>query len=525
MAALPIELYRVAEVREIEHAAIEKHGIDAATLMKRAGEFAYDVLLESFDQAVSIAIVCGKGNNGGDGFVLATLLNQDDFEVIVYSLCDIEELPTVAKQAAKACKKQGIEISRFSPEADFEVDLIVDAILGIGLQGPAKDEALQAIQAVNKSDSEVLALDTPSGLDVDKGCVPGEAIFATATATFLGVKPGLMTGAGKAHAGDLYFTDLKVPEEIYEDIKESAYRLDKEDIKEALGLRLLDVHKGDFGHVLIVGGDYGMSGAVRMAAEAALRAGAGLVSVVTRSEHVSAIVASRPEIMCCGMNSAEDLQPLLEKATVIVIGPGLGNSSWSQEMFNKVLSTDLPLLVDASALTLLAKQSTQRNNWILTPHPGEAARLLESETKTIQNDRFQAVQQLQQRYGGVCVLKGAGTLVQVADENPDVCYAGNPGMATAGMGDVLSGIIGGLMAQDLSLEKAARVGVMLHALAGDLAAEEGERGMLATDLMPHIRSLVNPEQGEEELIDGDGNVLEDLDLKAFFDRKGLHLVK
>lgn len=256
--------------------------------------------------------------------------------------------------------------------------------------------------------------------------------------------------------------------------------------------RVRDGHKGLYGHVLVIGGDYGYSGAVRMAAEAALRVGAGLVSVVTRSEHALSLNVMRPEIMCHGYHSAKDLQALMSKATVIVVGPGIGQSRWSTTLFKWALKTKKPLIVDADALNLLAKKPKKRSNWILTPHPGEAARLLKAKAATIQNNRLFAIDKLQQRYGGVCVLKGAGTLVMGPDEHPMICEAGNPGMATAGMGDILSGIIGGFAAQDMPILTAAKLGVLVHATAGDLAAKEGgERGMIATDLLPYLRRLVN----------------------------------
>jgi len=250
-------------------------------------------------------------------------------------------------------------------------------------------------------------------------------------------------------------------------------------------------HKGDYGHVLVVGGDHGMAGAVRLAGEAAARVGSGLVSVATRLDHAAVIAAARPELMCHGVECARDLCVLLQRASVVAIGPGLGQSAWARELLAALLQTHSPLVVDADALNLLAQEPTRRDHWILTPHPGEAARLLDMTTGQIQADRLYAVQALQQRYGGVCVLKGAGSLV-CASGSIAICEAGNPGMASGGMGDVLTGIIAGLLAQGLSLVDAACAGVYIHAKAGDRAAQEGERGLLASDLMPHLRQLVNP---------------------------------
>jgi NAD(P)H-hydrate epimerase len=256
-----------------------------------------------------------------------------------------------------------------------------------------------------------------------------------------------------------------------------------------LSPRKKEAHKGDFGHVLIVGGDYGTAGAARLAGEAALRTGAGLVSVATRPEHAYAMAGSCPELMCHGVVRVSDLDALLERATIVVVGAGLGQGIWSRALFNHVLQTDLPLIVDADGLNLLARKHDKRENWILTPHPGEAARLLECSSADIQKDRPGAIKELQDIYGGTIVLKGAGTLVLGSSQSLMICEAGNPAMATAGMGDVLTGLLGGLLAQKLSLEEAACLGVCMHAAAGDRAAEGCERGLMAHDLLTYLKDL------------------------------------
>ncbi len=262
--------------------------------------------------------------------------------------------------------------------------------------------------------------------------------------------------------------------------------------KSLLAPRSRDAHKGLFGHILILGGDYGMAGAVRMAGEAALRVGAGLVSVATRPEQVTAILNGRPELMVHGIKKSSELKPLLAKATVIVLGPGLGQSTWSKQLFRQALAASQPKVIDADGLNLLARQPKKSDDWILTPHPGEAARLLNSNIKTVQIDRVATIKQLQQKYHGVIVLKGAGSLV-CSPQHLRICHAGNPGMASGGMGDVLSGVIGGLLAQSFNLQQAAELGVYSHAHAADLAAKQhGERGLLASDLMPYLRELMNP---------------------------------
>lgn len=272
--------------------------------------------------------------------------------------------------------------------------------------------------------------------------------------------------------------------------------LDLKKLLRFLPLRERTAHKGMFGHVLVIGGDTGMGGAVAMAAEAAARTGAGLTSAATQPAHVAAILARRPEIMVTGVTSGQELEPLLARPSLLVVGPGLGRSAWSEQMLQQATLCGLPMVLDADGLNMLAAgrvvREPKRDNWILTPHPAEAARLLGTTTAEIQQDRPAAVQALQQRYGGVAVLKGAGTLVCGADGTVSICNGGNPGMASGGMGDVLSGIIGGLLAQGLKAMDAACLGVCLHAEAADIAAKQGERGLLASDLITHLQTLVNP---------------------------------
>lgn len=262
------------------------------------------------------------------------------------------------------------------------------------------------------------------------------------------------------------------------------------EVKEGLPQRKKDTHKGDFGHVLVIGGDYGMAGAVRLAAEAAARVGAGLVSVGSRPEHRDIVTAVRPELMCHAISNQSELSSLINKASVMVLGPGLGQSDWSRMLCQTAVNVGLPMVVDADGLNWLSQHPSNKDNWILTPHPGEAARLLAAPNQEVQTNRIKAVEQIQKKYGGVCVLKGCNTLVK--GHQLGICHAGNPGMASGGMGDVLSGIIAGLVAQSVSLEAAARVGVWLHATAADLAAKKwGERGLLALDLLPYVRELIN----------------------------------
>jgi NAD(P)H-hydrate epimerase len=297
------------------------------------------------------------------------------------------------------------------------------------------------------------------------------------------LKQGLFTGYAADYCGEIFYASLAVPDTIFQAVTSSVVRV----VKIPLPRRDRCSHKGNYGHVLIVGGDWGYSGAARLAGEAALRAGAGLVSVATRTEHAGLMNLNRPELMCHGVETAGQLARLFEKASVVVIGPGLGQSDWAIELFTATLKAQKPLIIDADGLNLLARSPVTNPDWILTPHPGEASRLLSCSTAEIQHDRFASVSALQANYGGIAILKGAGTLIASGDEIA-VSTTGNPGMASGGMGDVLAGVIAALLAQGLSLKNAAQQGVYRHGQAADLAAgQDGERGLLASDLMPYLR--------------------------------------
>jgi len=347
---------------------------------------------------------------------------------------------------------------------------------------------IDAVGYICPIDLEVVCL-WKQATNADNGQVMGAAVRADLTVAFIGLNRGLFTGQAPEYTGEVVFDDLQVDEGCYQEVLSEASLIPGE-VLNYLHPRPRTLHKGACGHVLVIGGNHGMPGAAILAARAALRTGAGLVSVATRPEHVDAVVASQQELMVSGIEDAMALKPLLAKASAVVIGPGLGQDDWASSLLNKVLETRLPVVVDAYALNLLAADPTHAENWILTPHAGEAAHLLARKVDEINTDRFSAVRQLQHQFGGIAVLKGAGTLV--ADSRIKVCHHGNPGMATAGMGDVLCGIIAALVAQGLSHMHAAELGVWLHARAGDMEAElRGERGLVATDLLPHIRQILN----------------------------------
>ncbi len=487
--SLPHALYRAERVRALDQAAIAE-GVPAAELMERAGREAYRVLTELWPGPRAITVLCGGGNNAGDGYVLARLALADRRAVRVLALRDPESLRGDALEMAKAFRDTGGVVEPFDRLAPG-TEVIVDALLGTGLEREVTGRWADAIRAVNGHPGPVLAIDIPSGLDADTGAILGEAIQATATVTFIGLKPGLFTGNGPDCCGRIHFSALQVPARIYSRALADARRIDWAARRAQLAPRQRSAHKGHFGHVLIIGGAPGMAGAARLAGEAALRTGAGLVTVATHPNHAPWLGLGRPELMCRGIGDSRELHALLEPAGVLAIGPGLSQQPWGRELWAAAIAQRMPLVVDADALNLLAASPQHREDWVLTPHPGEAARLLGGSTREVQHDRFAAVTALRQRYGGVIVLKGAGTVIDGPTPRPPaVCSGGNPGMASGGTGDALTGIIAALIAQGLDPEEAAEVGVCLHAAAGDAAAEQGERGLLASDLIAQLRPVL-----------------------------------
>jgi ADP-dependent NAD(P)H-hydrate dehydratase / NAD(P)H-hydrate epimerase len=487
----PQPLFRVEHVRAIDQLAIAEHGVSGYELMGRAGKAAFDLLLKIWPSSKIIGIACGPGNNGGDGYVLACLLKHHGLEVKIIILPGGTPHTEDAGRAYDKWRTLDERVEVFD-EPLPRVDLWVDAIYGIGLSRPPHGAAQALIERINASGIPILALDVPSGLNADAGYALGACIVATHTLSFVAAKRGLYTGDAREHCGILHHDALALRASVQTHFAPAACLLRAENLASALAPRHANAHKGEYGHVLCVGGEVGMGGAVRLCAEAALRVGAGLASVATRTEGVSALVAARPEAMTHAVENAQDLLPLIANADVIAVGPGLGQNAWGKALFDCTIASNKTLILDADALNLLAQQPQQITQAILTPHPGEAARLLGITNHEVQANRYDAIDALVKKYQCVVVLKGAGTLVAAPNEITRVIDAGNPGMATGGMGDVLTGVIAGLHAQKFSLFDAASFGALLHGLAGDAAAGVGgERGLLPSDLFPHLRRLVN----------------------------------
>ncbi|MBX3708194.1 MAG: NAD(P)H-hydrate dehydratase [Gammaproteobacteria bacterium] len=492
MQPAKILIYQAQQIREFERLALERFNLTGQVLMQRAGEAAFVFLRQRWPQAQKIAVFCGGGNNGGDGYVLASHAKQQGIEVVIWQVGSQDHMQEEARKALEICRQLKIQISYFDEKINLQsVDVIVDAICGIGARSDLREDILVVIEKIHAAHVPVLSMDIPTGIDADTGKILGKAVQATATMTFIGLKLGLLTGSGIAHTGELICHDLQLPAELFLSVEPIAEKICLNAYAAYLKPRLRDWHKGLSGHVVIIGGELGYSGAPRMAAEAALRVGAGLVSVATRPENALMMNITRPEIMCHGVSTAKELDSLLEKADVVVLGPGMGQSVWGKMLWEYTCQQSIPLVIDADGLNLLSQSNKFNENWVLTPHPGEAGRLIGITPDEIQQDRLAAARAINKRYGGICVLKGAGSIVIVPHSVPAICAEGNPGMASAGMGDVLSGVIGGLMAQGISMDEASTLGVCMHAMAGDLAAKDGERGMIATDLMPYLRYLSN----------------------------------
>lgn len=477
------KLYTTKQIRSIEAQIMQD--VDEWTLMQKAAEAVYQFICQNFPSSTSYICVVGGGNNGGDALTVAAMLKGAGKPVEVRMVSQRERLTGSAAKAAEKAESSGLKLLPFDKSEAISTNaLIIDGLLGIGLSSPCREPAVSAIQWINQQPCAVVSVDLPSGLNADTGCIMGAAVEADYTVTLIGAKIGLYTADGPDCAGEVRIERIGADAILADNtaIAETLYLSDFH-----LRARKRNVHKGQFGHVLVIGGNEGMAGAAAMVSLAAMRTGAGLVSAVVRRLNMTAILPIVPEAMVYGLDEAKIPKDLLERATVIVVGPGLGDDDWARSCFNQTMKANKVTVIDASALHLLAESDHQQStHHVLTPHPGEAGILLDVPTTEIQSDRLSAIRKLQKQYGGTCVLKGVGTLI--SDGNGiRVCQYGNPGMATAGMGDVLSGIIAAMLAQGMSQNQASQYGVLLHALAGDEAAKRyGEVSMIARDVIAMI---------------------------------------
>lgn len=483
----PDALYSAAQVRALD-AQLIAAGTTGFELMQRAARATWRAIVRHWPDASELTVLAGHGNNAGDGYLVATLARRAGWSVRVLTVGEPRRLQGDAANAHAEAVAVGVPVEPWSDESDLR-GVLLDALLGTGLSGEVREPYVRAIDTINVSGLPVAAVDIPSGLCADTGRVLGTAVTADLTVTFIGLKLGLFTGDAADRVGELIFNDLHADPDIVEAAPATARLLQPANLP-GLTPRARTSHKGKFGHVLLIGGDRGFGGAIQMSAESALRCGAGMVSMATRNEHVSAALTRLPEVMVQGTHSANQLMGLLEQVSVLVVGPGLGQAAWGRSLLSAAANASLPQVWDADALNLLSSGAVSLPaHCVITPHPGEAARLLGISTAQVQADRPAAAHALSKQYAATVILKGAGSLIASPDGRLSVCSQGHPAMATAGLGDVLAGVVGALLAQGMDGFDAACLAVWLHANAGAQAGQSG-RGLAATDLIPAIRQLL-----------------------------------
>ncbi len=497
--SLPQPVYSATQVLEHEKCLAQSLNIDLYDLMRKAGAAAFEHFIQCYPDIESkLLVICGKGNNGGDGFVFATLAHDYGYSVEVICLAEADQIVGDAKKALHTLQESSIEIRYLSDLQlaaasikGFCGQVIIDAIFGIGFKGELSSTWSEVIEQVNCHEARKFSIDVPSGLNASTGHVSSIAVIADQTISFIVMKQGLLTGQASLYTGNLYCADLGIGKAFIQSLAPTVFAQGSDNLP-LLTHRIATMHKGHIGLALTVGGNENMPGAIRLASESALRSGAALVAVCCHHDSQGVVFNDRPELMLAPSDvNALAQSSFIDKAKVILIGPGLGVNQWARQLFQCISTREKPLVVDADALRLLSQYEVKRDDWVLTPHPGEAASLLNTDTATIEQDRFGAVKAIANRYGGICVLKGAGSLI--SDGNMVwINQTGNAGMASGGMGDVLSGIIAAFMQQSSSSFDAARLAVSIHGQAADIIAKQyGQRGLLASDLFEPMRQLVN----------------------------------
>jgi NAD(P)H-hydrate epimerase len=513
-ASLPQAAFSAKQVLENEAKVASSQKIEMYSLMKDAGLAVFQHIQEQYPRHKKLLVICGQGNNGGDGFVVAKLALEANWQVKLILTADVLTLKGDAKQAyqdliALEITRHHINIVYAGTEAATEIDvfnpdIIVDAIFGIGFKGDLPVKLQGLVLAMNKHVAATVSIDVPSGLCASTGRVGDFAVKADTTVTFIVIKQGLLTGQAANFIGKLYFADLTLGDSFNKQVS-SKVIIEGAQVLKHLPVRENASHKGHIGLLIAVGGNQGFAGAIRLSAESALRCGAALVSVCCHQQNTHLVANGRPELMFAPCQ-AELLShaSAFEKAKVYVLGPGLGKNAWAESLFDLIIKQNKPCVIDADGLQLLARKKTPQSSihkrqWICTPHPGEAAALLACSIAEIEQDRFAAVKKIAKKFHCVCVLKGSGSLISDG-ETIWVNNTGNSGMASGGMGDVLSGVIGALLMQinpqnnieTVDLINATRLGVYIHGKAADIIAQNhGKIGMLASDLLPILWHLVN----------------------------------
>ena len=485
-------VYRTADVRAIEAAAVAVK--KPPQLMEKAGLAAAEIARDiSGGTGKPVLVLAGPGNNGGDAFVVARHLKKWYFKVTVVFAGEEKKLSADAKAALGAWRKAGGTITPSLP-ALRQWGLVVDGIFGIGLEREVAGHYAEWINTINSLGVPILALDLPSGLHSDTGHVMGCALRATHTVTFIALKPGLLTLDGPDHCGEVHLCTLDLDAQSLHPA--SGFLIGREVLAGALKPRRMNSHKGDYGSVGIIGGDHGMVGAALLAARAALKLGTGRVYVGLLAGDAPLLDVEQPELM---LRSADEVLKL-KNLSCLAVGPGLGQMPDAAYYLGWALESPLPMVLDADALNLIAMDSSlaallgkRKAPTLLTPHPAEAARLLHTSTREIQADRVAAATRLATKFNAFVVLKGAGSVCAAPDGTWHINTSGNPGMASAGMGDVLTGIVAALLSQGAEPKTVLLAGVYLHGAAADkaVAGGVGPVGLTATETIEAARSILN----------------------------------
>jgi len=505
------------QMQELDRKAIETYRIPGIVLMENAGRGAMEVISHAFPDILKkrIAIIAGKGNNGGDGFVIGRHFLNRGVSVKTFLLADPNTLRGDAETAFQMFIRMKGEVFSVPSSKEYQkikkdlekFDILVDSIFGTGLDADVRGYYREVIEHLNTLQSPIVAVDIPSGLDANTGKPLGTAIRASLTVTFGLPKVGHLISPGIDYVGELKVTDISIPKKLLEEEKIQTYLLESEDIRRKLAMpRRPDSHKGDYGHLLVIAGSVGKTGAAAMACEAALRMGAGLVTLAIPKSLNAIMEVKLTEVMTeplpetpkqtLSLRAFNSILRLCEGKKAVIIGPGIGTFKETQSLILKLIKTlNLPIVLDADGLTALATQpkilpATNRS-LILTPHPGEMAKLIGSTAKEVQEDRIGISRNFSQSQRIHLVLKGHRTLIATPKGEIFINPTGNAGMASGGTGDVLTGMIGGLICQGFDIPSSLQTSVYLHGLAGDeVARERGEKSLIATDLIQKIPALL-----------------------------------
>lgn len=513
-----MKLVTAAQMRAIDRETIDKFGIPGATLMENAGHGIAELMLSDLidsPESTQVAVFCGKGNNGGDGFVIARYLHEAGVKVKTYFIGPTEKLTADSKLNLNRAREAGVRLTEVSSldqlPVDLDADFVVDALLGTGFSGTPEGLVAGLIEYINFQNGLVVAVDMPSGLSADTGAAEGAVVTAGCTYTLGLPKIGLYLSPGREIAGEVTVIDIGLPENVIAQQELNTTLITPELIAELLPYRKPDGHKGDFGRLLLVAGSTGLTGAAVLAAQAAARSGCGLIKVAAPASVQPILAVKLTEVMtiplpevsrkgALALRGLGEIRKYVAQHDALVIGPGIGTHHETRELMQRLIPKLIcPTIVDADAVNAfegasdLLKQRDGASELVLTPHPGEYARLTGAEVSDNIADKIESLLQTAREFSAVVVLKGSPTLVA---DSQGACYlnpTGNSGMATGGSGDVLSGMIGSLLAQGLSPLDASLCGVYLHGRAGDLAAEHlTQRAMIAGDIVTYL-----PETFEE----------------------------